>query len=164
MFSGCSSLTKTPKLLAKTLANNCYFYMFVRCSSLVEVSELSATTLFESCYGGMFASCKSLTKAPELPATTLAVNCYSDMFNNTGLIEAPTLPALTLTHYCYQSMFMNCANLNYIKMLATDVTTSSGLNNWVHSVPSTGIFVKAKDVEIPRGASGIPYGWTVIEE
>ena len=165
MFSGCSSLKKAPILSATTLANSCYFYMFTSCSSLVEASELPATTLFNSCYGGMFASCKSLTKAPELPATTLAASCYSDMFNNTGLIEAPALPALTLMNYCYQNMFMSCANLNYIKMLATDVSASECLNNWVYSVPSTGVFIKNKDATWNvRGASGIPNGWEVVAE
>ena len=165
MFSGCSSLKKAPILSATTLANSCYFYMFTSCSSLVEAPELPATTLADACYGGMFASCKSLTKAPELPATTLAASCYSDMFNNTGLIEAPALPALTLMNYCYQNMFMSCANLNYIKMLATDVSANGCLNNWVYSVPSTGIFIKNNDATWSvRGASGIPNGWTVIEE
>lgn len=165
MFSHCSSLKKAPILSATTLANSCYFYMFTSCSSLVEASELPATTLFDSCYGGMFASCKSLTKTPELPATTLAASCYSDMFNNTGLIEAPALPALTLMNYCYQNMFFSCANLNYIKMLATDVSAIGCLNNWVYSVPSTGVFIKNKDATWNvRGASGIPNGWEVVAE
>ena len=165
MFSGCSSLKKAPRLSATILANNCYCYMFNKCSSLVEVSELPATVLSTSCYGGMFANCVSLTKAPDLPATTLAGNCYSDMFNNTGLIEAPALPALTLMAYCYQNMFMSCANLNYIKMLATDISANGCLNNWVYSVPSTGIFIKNNDATWSvRGASGIPNGWEVVAE
>jgi hypothetical protein len=34
MFSGCTSLTKTPQLPSLELANYCYLYMFQNCTSL----------------------------------------------------------------------------------------------------------------------------------
>lgn len=47
-------------------------------------------------------------------------------------------------------------------MLATDISASNCLNNWVNGVSSTGTFVKnAAMTSLPTGASGIPSGWTV---
>jgi hypothetical protein len=88
----------------------------------------------------MFYGCTSLTSAPELPATTLASSCY---------------------YY----MFCGCKSLNYIKMLATDISADNCLFNWVSGVASTGTFVKHPDMNsLPTGVSGIPSGWTVVND
>ena len=59
-------------------------------------------------------------------------------------------------------MFYNCNNLNYVKMLATDISASSCLQAWLYGVASTGTFVKAASMtELPSGTSGIPANWTV---
>ena len=80
----------------------------------------------------MFEGCKSLTTAPELPATTLADGCYENMFYNcTQLTSAPELPATTLADYCYSFMFDSCTNLESVTMLATDVSASDCLYNWI---------------------------------
>lgn len=85
----------------------------------------------------MFEGCGSLTTAPELPATTLTIQCYRDMF-------------------------YNCKALKYIKMLATDISETSCLLNWVIGVASSGTFVKNKDATWDvTGVSGVPSGWTV---
>ena len=191
MFENCSRLTQAPELPATTLASNCYYSMFIRCSSLTQAPELPATTLAEHCYGSMFIRCSRLTQAPELPATTLANGCYSCMFDGCinlttapelpattlegycyysmfdgciNLTTAPELPASTLANNCYEYMFQNCSNLNYIKCLATNISATDCTNHWVSGVAPTGIFVKAVDASWSTGASGIPEGWTVIEE
>ena len=162
MFQGCSSLTTAPVLPATTLANNCYEYMFTNCANLTTAPVLPATTLKYECYASMFKGCTSLTTAPVLPATTLAEYCYAAMFNGCkNLTTAPVLPATTLAERCYQYMFGSCKNLKYIKMLATSISASYCLNKWVDGVSSTGTFVKHPDANLPRGASGIPSGWTV---
>lgn len=190
MFYGCTSLTTAPALPATTLSKYCYSDMFYGCTSLTQAPELPATTLAEYCYGGMFAGCKNLTTAPELPATTLADKCYRAMFwDCTSLTQAPELPATTLTLDCYDSMFhyctsltsapsilattlvygscrdmfAGCKSLNYVKCLARELGYNSTLS-WMSGVTETGIFVKAKGVSWPKGDSGIPYGWTVMEE
>ena len=112
----------------------------------------------------MFAGCTSLTTAPELPSTTLAWDCYSGMFIAChSLTNAPELPATTLTERCYDEMFRNCTSLNYIKCLATDISTTYGCtNNWVWGVASTGTFVKASSMKSwPTGDDGIPTRWTI---
>ena len=166
MFSACTSLTTAPKELpATTLAGECYQQMFVGCTSLTTAPELPATTLADYCYRSMFDGCTSLTTAPALPANTLAEGCYYNMFAGcTSLTTAPELPANTLAGNCYKQMFYRCGKLNYIKMLATDISASGCLSGWVNSVSSTGTFVKnASITSLPRGDSGIPYGWTVID-
>ena len=88
----------------------------------------------------MFINCTSLTTAPELPATTLVVRCYFDMFSG-------------------------CQNIDYIKCLATDISASLCIANWVTDVASTGTFVKAAGMTgWSTGASGIPEGWTVVDD
>ena len=166
MFYGCTALTAAPELPATTLATYCYKSMFSGCTSLTAAPELPATTLACDCYSLMFWCCTALTVAPELPATTLEDYCYCGMFSGcTALTVAPKLPATTiLAGFCYSSMFKDCINLNYIKMLATDVD-SSCLSNWVSGVASTGTFVKSSSATWDiTGNSGIPTGWTVITE
>ena len=162
MFRGCTSLTSAPELPATTLANSCYYYMFHSCTSLTSAPELPVTTLANSCYYGMFQGCTSLTSAPELPATTLAGSCYYGMFNGcTSLISAPELPATTLADSCYSYMFRGCSSLNYIKCLATYISASYCVYNWVYGVAASGTFVKNPNTTWPSGTSGIPDNWTV---
>lgn len=190
MFNGCTSLVTAPELTVTKLASNCYALMFYNCTSLVTAPELPATTLGEACYSNMFYGCTSLTTAPKLPATTLANRCYSNMFQGcTSLTEAPKLPATTLTDSCYAYMFQyctslvtapelpaevlkdlcyyfmftGCSNLNYIKMIATDISATSCMTNWVNGVASSGTFVKSKDATWENGIA-VPSGWEVITE
>ena len=127
---------------------------------------LPATTLANYCYQHMFRGCTGLTTAPILPATTLASGCYRNMFRGcTGLTTAPILPATTLASYCYGYMFNGCTSLNYIKCLATNISAFNCLTNWVSNVASSGTFVKNANMESwTTGSSGIPDGWTVVNE
>jgi hypothetical protein len=139
--------------------------MFDNCTNLITAPELPATTLKSACYYTMFSGCKSLTTAPKLPATTLANSCYAYMFARcTSLTTAPDLPAETLTINCYYELFKGCSGISHIRMIATNISASNSLSNWVIGVAPSGTFIKAKGVEIQRGTSGIPTGWNVIEE
>ena len=189
MFNGCTGLTTAPALPAETLAFGCYSYMFKDCTGLTTAPELRATTLASSCYSNMFNGCTGLTTAPALPATTLKSSCYSYMFNGctglttapallattlvescysymfngcTGLITAPELPAAKLELSCYKEMFLNCSNLNYVKCLATDISASGCITDWLEGVAKTGTFIRANDtVNWLIGSSGIPDDWEV---
>ena len=99
-----------------------------------------------------------------LPAISLGDRCYIRMFYlDKKLISAPELPATTLTPNCYRSMFGGCTSLNYIKCLATDISASGCVSDWVNGVASTGTFVKAASMSSwTTGNSGIPSGWTVV--
>lgn len=124
---------------------------------------LPSTNLIRSCYTEMFSNCASLTTAPKLPATTLANYCYNSMFMRcTSLTTAPELPATTLNEWCYYQMFFGCINLNYIKMLATDISAYQCLTDWVYGVSSTGTFVKNSAASWDAsGYNGVPNNWTI---
>ena len=52
--------------------------------------------------------------------------------------------------------------MNYIKCLATEISASNCLSNWVSGVASTGTFVKNANMESwTTGISGIPENWDV---
>ena len=87
------------------------------------------------------------------------------MFTNcTYLTTAPELPATTLAQSCYASMFYGCTSLNNITMLATDISASGCLSDWVKNVSATGTFVKNPSMSsLPTGNSGVPNGWTVTD-
>lgn len=178
MFYGCTSLTTIPQNLlpVTTLASSCYRSMFDRCASLTNVPNLPAMTLAADCYRGMFNRCVSLASVPTnlLPATTLADGCYKYMFCScANIVEAPILPAPTLVKDCYYYMFgydsamgIQDFKLAFITCLATDISATDALTNWVtwtnaHSSVSNGTFVKAAGATWPTGVNGIPSGWTV---
>ena len=167
MFEDCTSLVTAPVLPATTLDSWCYSGMFQGCTSLVTAPKLPATTLVDRCYYFMFEGCTSLVTAPELPATTLVESCYASMFQGcTSLVTAPVLPANTLVDWCYESMFMGCNKLNYIKMMATDISSSNCLRSWVYNVSPTGTFIKHPEnttIEIDS-SNGIPKDWTVYND
>ncbi len=166
MFNMCESLTTAPELPATTLEVNCYRGMFDRCTSLTKATELPASKLAERCYDNMFTGCSSLTEAPELPATTLATSCYYHMFGNcTSLTKAPELPATTLVNNCYKQMFLGCQNLRYVKCLATDISATDCLTDWIDGTMLLGTFITAENKPAyESGTSGIPSGWNVYTE
>ena len=148
-----------------------FYQLFYNCETIINCGNiLKSTTLADYCYAYMFCNCKNLITAPELPATTLVTHCYDGMFLGTSLTVAPTLPATTLVNACYNQMFQNCTKLNYIKMLATDISASLCLNYWVSGVAANGTFVKHPDMTtLPTATSsnsytGIPEGWTVVND
>lgn len=166
LFYGSHNLLNAKNLIlpATILTECCYYRMFCNCSNLTVAPELPATTLARSCYYEMFCGCTSLTAAPVLPATTLVDSCYNSMFRRcTSLTETPQLPVTTLAYYCYNQMFQGCTKLNKITMLATDISASGCLIKWVNGVAPSGTFIKHPDMSsLPIGESGIPSGWTVV--
>lgn len=121
--------------------------------------------------GSLFQNCTGLTDVSKLILPALVLGgfsgngSYSNMFRGcTSLTTAPALPATTLGWGSYRNMFYGCTSLNYVRCLATDISTSQALTNWLADVSSTGTFVKKAGVNWPSGTSGIPSNWTVIEE
>jgi hypothetical protein len=170
MFRQCSSLSNIQNILlpAETMYEDCYRELFRLCTSLTEVDAnlLPARTLAKACYQQMFNGCTRLKNTPNLPATVLAESCYDTMFSACSTIEkAPKLSAATLVTSCYYQMFNGCSKLNEVTCLATDgFSATKCTENWITGVGSTGKFTKAQGVESwPRGASGIPNGWEIID-
>lgn len=147
-----------------TMADSCYNSMFSFCADLITAPKLPATTLANYCYDSMFWNCTNLTTAPELPAVVLTHSCYQNMFLNCkNLVNAPELSAAALIDNCYSRIFDGCSKLNYIKMLATDISATNCMFWWTKNVSSKGTFIKHPDMNsLPEGVNGIPSGWTVI--
>ena len=120
----------------------------------------------EHAFCNIFKLCTGLTDASNLilPATTLTISCYDGMFKGcTSLVTAPVLPATTLADYCYAAMF-RATSVNYVKCLATDISAFNCTETWLRDASATGTFVKKAGVNWQTGISGIPSGWTVVEE
>jgi hypothetical protein len=151
----------------KTLASQCYMRMFHNCISLTKAPQFKVEgTAYRCCYN-MFRKCSGLTDVSliELPAMTLSVDCYRELFRECSNLQtaAPMLPAPTLVKECYRQMFSS-SKITSITCLATDISATDCLNEWVSNVPSGGIFYKSPDIEAskyPTGSHGIPSGWTV---
>ena len=152
-----------------TVMQYAFNMLFEDCTSLTKAPVLPATTLAVSCYDTMFKGCTSLTNAPVLPATTLADYCYFSMFNGcNSLTKAPVLPATTLADRCYGFMFNGCSSLNevhcHMPSLYSSSQISSYADTWLSGVSSTGTFYTNEDANWTSGASGIPTGWTRVNE
>lgn len=147
LFLKCTNLLSPPELPSTSLVPHCYRWMFSSCTSLVEAPKLPALTLATECYHDMFSSCTSLKKAPELPATTLANGCYVYMFNEcTSLIKISKLPATTLVNNCYNGMYRMCTSLKELpKLPATTLKTECYRN----------MFYGCRSLKISRTKNGI---------
>ena len=61
-------------------------------------------------------------------------------------------------------MFYNCTSLNYIKCLENGRDGGRATNDWVRGVAATGTFIKKPNTTWSTGNSGIPEGWTVLDD
>ena len=152
-FRGCTNLKTAPKLPATTF----------------RTSTVSAGVTGEN-YSSMFEGCINLEEAPELPATNLVAFCYYRMFcmnrnskiTTPKMTKSPVLPASVVTTSAYEEMFKGNGNLVEVTCLATDISASNAVKDWLRNCSSTGTFNKASSMSSwPSGTSGIPSGWTV---
>jgi len=168
MFYYCTMLVNAPSLPATVIsnANYCYRYMFQGCSSLITPPDLShVTTTARSGLYAMFFDCSSLTTATLPQASHLMQYCYYNMYRGcTSITSADLSSARTIDTHACENMFYGCSSLTYVKCLATDISATDCLTNWLSGVSSTGTFIQAEGVEWPRGASGIPTGWVDVEK
>ena len=106
-----------------TLADHCYYCLFLNCTSLTQVPALPATTLADHCYYQMFLNCTSLTQAPTLPATTLADHCYNEMFRGCAGLKLST----TLTNeYTQEYRIPSSGNGTTASNALSNMFTSTG--------------------------------------
>jgi hypothetical protein len=166
VYGNAMSLFHGDDFVGKTNDNDYYMAGLFYGSEVVDAFNLALPiTTANSCYRNLFYGCSELESAPLLPATALSEYCYAYMFKNcTSLVKSPTLPAATLDRNSYYQMFYGCSALNEVTCLATDISASNCLTNWVKNVASTGTFRKASGMtDWTAGANGIPSGWTVEE-
>lgn len=173
LFSTNTGLTSIENvMLPSALRDYCFAWLFQDCYSLTSIPSnlLPATTLKPYCYDRMFQRCSGLTTAENLilPALNVPNYCYRRMFKEcTSLTKAPDLPApiISANTYSYVQMFSGCTNLNYVKCLAKSGRSTDNFGNWLYGVSETGTFVKNPEApEWNRGPSGVPDGWTIIDD
>ena len=127
------------KINMATIKPGAYFYMFRECTYLVHApKEISCTGFSEGDRGqfeGMFYGCSSLEESP--------------------IINVATLPRNGL-----RGMFQYCTNIKKVTLLATDISHSNCLQNWLADVGASGTIIKRSTVTLSSGASGVPTGWT----
>ena len=75
MFSGCSGLTRAPKLPATELEPDCYFQMFYGCNGLTKAPVLPASKLVKNCYYMMFLHCRNINYVKCLATENSAIDC-----------------------------------------------------------------------------------------
>lgn len=159
MFNGCSQLMNAPALPATTLADHCYTGMFWDCTSLTQAPSLPATTVNNYSYNGMFWGCTSLTQAPDIMATQLNNNSCSGMFQGcTSLVNGPVLHTATLSEQCYRIMFRGCTSLTSLTCVATDLSASDCLLNWMEDINTAGTLYAMPGT---NWEGKIPSSWTV---
>ena len=165
MFYGCSSITTTQSNFpATTPASRCYQQMFYGCSSLTSAPNIALTTLSTYSLNGMFRGCSSLVTPPNLVFTTTDTSsCEAMFYECVNLVKSPILKPSALGMTSYKEMFRGASKVEHITMLATDISKTNCLLNWVNGVKSVGVFVKHIDATwTTTGASGVPTNWTVI--
>lgn len=150
-----------------TISSQWAFCSLFKLSNIISAEHLilPALSLTKHAYRAMFSKAYQLTTPPAiLPATTLNENCYWYMFEECPITSAPELPATTLATNCYGYMFTGCTCLSHIKCLATNMSASGCLQNWVQNVAASGAFVKDSNTTWTTGISGIPTGWVVYND
>lgn len=141
--------------------------LFYQDTHILTAPLLPATELTTYCYVNMFRGCSNLVIAVRvLPAMTIPPRgCQSMYYDCTNLRVASILLCNSIGSYGCQNMYRNCGNIDYIKCLATKISGTAGTATWVYGVSSTGTFVKdATMTEWSTGTSGIPSGWTVVDD
>lgn len=166
LFNGSTHIYDASELVfgAENITNGAYHYMFTGCSNMAYGPQTINPTIMTPCAcAWAFSRCSAMETPPTLPCTTLGQNCYFGMFDQSGITSAPDLLAANLVSSCYANMFTLTTKLHSIRCLAIS-NISAGTNRWFENAPSTGTFIKKAGTSWSRGVSGIPTGWTVVEE
>lgn len=171
MFRDCKSLTVAPTIVATTFPLTYGYHcanMFHRCSALTTADfVLQPSAIGDRTYQEMFRDCSNLVTGPTVNATSASgVNSLYAMFLGDTKLEYSSpfeLKIGTLVDYCYSHLFYNCKKINNVKLLATDVSATNCLQNWMYGVATGGTLTATAGLNLPTGVNGVPTSWTLIE-
>ena len=165
-------------LPATTLTPRCYGWMFQSCSNIISTpAVMPAKVLTYQCYKSYRAECWNATSVPIISATTQDYESCNNMFlRNSAITETPIIRTKALAQRCFAAMFHSCTAITKITCLVeSGINQNDSTTNWVYSIPtgSTKTFYKSPNASVsssstgsgstwPRGANGIPSGWTVV--
>lgn len=141
MFYGCTQIHDIPFLPATTVNREAYHQLFRQCNGLVNVDltqKMCCRNAVERTFQNMFFSCTGL-QSIKVPAN----------INYTG-------------GYHWNRTFFSCSALSDVTCL--DTNPDSKYDNWLYGTASSGTFTKAAGANWSSGVSGIPEGWTVVEQ
>lgn len=167
MYYGCTHLTKTAAMTVDDAENSAFWGMYQGCTLLTDadnitINSFSGTNICQN----MFRQCSSLVdKIPTINASSITNGCFTYMYYQcSNLTKAHSFPALTLLPTCYSFMY-HSTKVNYIKMIATDISANNCLLNWVYGVPNNNSCIFVKNINATWtniGDSAVPTRWKVI--
>lgn len=168
-FLNCTTLTGQPALTSQNLAQFCYRAMFRGCHALTDVAPIYTKNInVQWPFYCMYQLCNGFTSVTIPEFQGYYQRCLGGMFwgcPNLTSAEVKVPSGLSLPNSPFTQMFVNCSSLNSVKCNAdTFVSTPFTNTNWLSGVASTGTFTKKAGTNWASGASGIPTGWTVVEE
>lgn len=175
MFRGCTSMKTMPRIDEEIMSNECFTEAFTACLSLTKTVDLntrifwnneSLHRMYWGCTGLTSSGriCKKVTGVPLTYPLVTAETCAEMYRGCTSLVKAPEIPFEKMAFRSCYAMFSGCTSLNYVKCLATELDVSS-TNDWLADVSPSGTFVKnASMTGWPTGSSGIPAGWSVVND
>lgn len=131
-------------------------------------STSPSTSLPNNCfYNGIYSKgsngIKVLT-SPEFPSTSISSGSavYRGFYYDfPSIIVGPDLPAATVGTQGYAYMFNGCTNLRYMKVLATNVSSTNAIKNMMNNgggISSEGDFVVRTNAPSAL-TSAVPSGW-----
>ena len=178
LFSGTLVTSAENLVLPATgLTTSCYAGMFYECTSLVTAPKVLPSIVGTSnIYQGMFAGCTSLVNPPEvIELINYHPNTCASMF--AGCSQLTKTPIMKFSvNYTYPSqqpyayMFQSCPLTEIILITQNAPTgTANLLQNWTYEgAQGAGIFYAHPSAIAgweawPRGANGVPVGWTIVE-
>ena len=129
--------------------------------------ETAMTIEADNAFYGLFSGAENLTnntlRHMVLPAITLKKGCYQDMFYGCkGLQRSPDLLANKLVENCYKEMFYDCSKLSFVECLASDISATDCMKNWLANAGSEVSSEKtvATIVPFPTDSNdGVPTDW-----
>lgn len=164
----------SPDTTIRAITTAKFRYAFAYNTKLVSVAGLKIdvdSIDTENCFEGLFYGCTNLvTPMESLPATWVRDYAYKSMFQGcSSLVSSPAIGNFNATYRsgysngCCQTMFYMCSKLADI-YAEFENWSYVGTANWAGMVKSAGTFHCSENLEIRRGTSNVPTGWSVVYE
>ena len=174
MFGYCYSLVTPPDFnsVTHTGIRSGFSWCFYDCTSLTRTPSFnSLTSIGLLGFNKAFTNCSNLTDImfDTSSITNLPESAFNQSFVNTKIETGLHLGNVTeLGKASLYSLYKNCSFLSTVycpNVSSWDITnTSKWLSGAGTSVSGTKTAHKYSDISIPTSDSGIPSGWTVVDE
>ena len=174
MFGYCYSLVTPPDFnsVVYTGPRSGFSWTFYDCTSLTRTPSFnSLTSIGPLGFNKAFANCSNLTDImfDTSSITNLPESAFNQSFMNTKIKTGLYLGNVTeLGKASLYNLYRDCSFLSVVHCPNVSSWDTSKTNNWLlnagKSVSGTKTAYKYSDISIPTSDSGIPSGWTVVDE